>query len=405
MKAVATEHAEVWRDGERAGLLVRTDKGARFEYLPRFLESHAGGSGIAVHLPLSGAPVETVGINLPTFFAGLLPEGLRLQVLTRALKTSADDLFSMLIAAGADTAGDVVVVPAGVPPSEPSPVVDADKLGDASFPEILKRSLATMGVRPEPIVAGVQEKVSAATIAFPLRGARARRAWILKLEPERLPRLVANEAFFMRMAEDLGLETAHTRFAEDRDGNPGLLVERFDRVWSKADRRLRALHQEDACQLLDRYPADKYRLTTADLARALDVCAAPIVEKARLLRLVSFSYLIANGDLHGKNVSVVQGPGGLRLSPAYDLLSTLPYGDRTMALPLDGRDANVKRKQIVAFSERIGVRRAATSHMLDELVERSPPWIARLGEIGFDAKRTADLRRIIETRRRDLGSR
>jgi hypothetical protein len=48
-----------------------------------------------------------------------------------------------------------------------------------------------------------------------------------------------------------GLATAETRLVFDRDGRSGLLVTRFDR---RAGRRL---HQEDACQLLDRYPADK----------------------------------------------------------------------------------------------------------------------------------------------------
>ena len=404
MKAVAVDRADVWRDGELAGQLTRTRKGSRFEYNARFLAAHAGEPGLAVQLPLSTTALETAGVNLHTFFAGLLPEGVRLQALTRSLKTSADDLFSMLVAAGADTVGDVVVTPAGARPEPAPPSTDLATLAESSFPKLLERSLAQMGIDPQAVVPGVQEKVSAATIAFPLTSRRERRAWILKLEPAHLSHVVANESFFMQMARDLGLETANTQVVEDRDGKPGLLVERFDRAWLKADRRLHAVHQEDACQVLDRYPADKYRLTTADLARALDGCQAPIVEKARLLRLVAFSYLIGNGDLHGKNVAVLRGSDGLRLSPAYDLLSTLPYGDRRMALLLDGRDDNVKRKGLVAFGERIGVRRASTVHMLDELCDRSPPWIARVGEIELDVKTTADLRRTIEKRRRDLGS-
>lgn len=402
-KAVRIDEADVWRDGEHAGILVRTRTGSRFEYVPAFLERHRGGPGIAANLPLGEKPVETAGVNLHTYFAGLLPEGLRLQALTRSIKTSPDDLFSILIAAGGDTAGDVTVVPSGTTHADSSPPTDVQSLASTSFPELLARSLAAMGVTREPLLSGVQEKVSAATIAFPVRGPSAKRAWILKLEPERLPRVVDNEAFFMRMAADLRLEVAETRRVADRAGNPGLLVGRFDRLWSKESRRLRSLHQEDACQLLDRYPADKYRLTCSDLAMCLSVCAAPLVERSRLLRLVSFSYLIANGDLHGKNVSVVAGPGGLRLSPGYDLLSTLPYGDRRMAVPLDGRDDNLTRKTVVAFGERFGVRSAASTHMLDELCDRAGAWIPRLEEIGFDRRKTADLRRTIEKRRLDLG--
>ena len=159
----------------------------------------------------------------------------------------------------------------------------------------------------------------------------------------------------------------------------------------------------DACQLLDRYPADKYRLSTGDIAQALEVCAAPVVDRARLLRLIAFSYLIGNGDLHGRNVSVVASADGLRLSPAYDLLSTFPYGDRVMALHLDGRDDNVKRRDLVAFAERYGVRPAATAGVLDEICDGSPAWIARIDEIGLDPRKTADLRRVMNKRLEDIG--
>jgi len=395
----------VWRDGELAGSLLRTPRGSRFEYAREFLERHRESHGIAVHLPVIGAAIETTGVNLHTFFAGLLPEGIRLQALQRAVKTSPDDLFSMLIAAGADTVGDVSVVRAGSPSTTAAtPATDVARLEESSFPELLRASLAAMGVAPEPALPGIQEKVSAATIAFPLRGARARHAWILKLEPENLPRLVANEAFFMTMARALGVDVAPVRQVHDRDGSPGLLVERFDRVWSVADRRLHGVHQEDACQLLDRYPADKYRLSAGDLAQALDVCTAPVVDRARLVRLIAFSYLIGNGDLHARNVSVVRGADGLRLSPAYDLLSTLPYGDRKMALLVDGRDDNLKRQGLVAFGRRFGVRPAATTGILDELCDASPEWIDRVDEIGLDPKKSADLRRTMTKRRKDLGS-
>ena len=43
----------------------------------------------------------------------LLPEGRRLGALRRAVKTSADDELSLLLAVGADAIGDVQVVPSG----------------------------------------------------------------------------------------------------------------------------------------------------------------------------------------------------------------------------------------------------------------------------------------------------
>jgi serine/threonine-protein kinase HipA len=121
---------------------------------------------------------------------------------------------------------------------------------------------------------------------------------------------------------------------------------------------------------------------------------------------LAFSYLVANGDLHAKNVSLHTLPedGRIELTPAYDVLSSLPYGDRSMALSFDGRDDNLKRAGFVAFGERHGVRRAATEAILDELCDVAPAWIARLDEIALEPKQTADLRRVMTKRRADLAS-
>jgi HipA-like protein len=48
-------------------------------------------------------PLTTTGGAVPPFFAGLLPEGVRLGVVTSSTKTSADDHLTLLLAIGADT--------------------------------------------------------------------------------------------------------------------------------------------------------------------------------------------------------------------------------------------------------------------------------------------------------------
>ena len=59
-------------------------------------------------LPRSGEyPLITTGGAVPPFFAGLLPEGVRLGVVTSSTKTSADDHLTLLLAIGADTIGNV----------------------------------------------------------------------------------------------------------------------------------------------------------------------------------------------------------------------------------------------------------------------------------------------------------
>ena len=372
--------ADVYRGDELAGRIARTKHGSIFEYDPSFRGE------VAFCMPREQGRFETRGVNLHTFFAGLLPEGLRLSALVKRVKTSKDDLLSLLIAAGTDCVGDVSVVPVGTKPRDAAPALDLRALSEVSFAEVLEGSL---GSADEASLPGVQEKVSAAMISLPVR---SRRASILKLNPPRVPRLVENEHFFMSAARDCGLDVAETRLVHDRDGVSGLVVTRFDR------RDRERLHQEDACQLLDVYPADKYRLSVRDVMASLEVCSAPTIERLELLRLVAFSYLIGNGDLHGKNVSVRVVDGRVELTPGYDLLSTLPYGDAHMAMKLDGRDARLRRATFIAAGERFDLRRRAVEAALDELVDAIEPAYARLAEIGFDARKTRALEKALRER-------
>lgn len=85
----------------------------------------------------------------------------------------------------------------------------------------------------------------------------------------------------------------------------------------------------------------------------------------------------------------------VRLSPGYDLLSTLPYTflDRHMALKLQGKDDNLRRGDFVDFGKMYGISERATLTMLATLCDHAEPWIGRVGEIGFDHKTTEALQR------------
>jgi serine/threonine-protein kinase HipA len=387
------ERLEVFHNHERVGALTRTARGARFEYEQAFFEAHrTREGGLVSSLPFRNRVVEVSGVNLPTYFAGLLPEGLRLRSLVQRLKTSEDDLFSLLAATGSDAVGDVFAVVPGERPTldlEPEAHVALDQV---SFDDLFRRSL---DVGAEPTVPGVQEKLSPSVISFPF-ATRGRR-FLLKLDPPDKPGLVRNEHFFMSMAQACGLRVARTSLVTDATGAPGLLVERFDR--RRVGRRWVGVHQEDACQLLDRYPADKYRVSVNDLADAFErSAAAPIVEIARLLEVVAFSAIIGNGDLHAKNVSLGGSPQPTQLTPAYDLLSTRPYGDLKLALMMDGRNDRLTRRTFVEFARRYRVRPAAIESRLDALCSSARPFIGQLGVLGLEPRRQRQLEVMMRTR-------
>ena len=138
-RATEVEVLHVWQGETLVGRLHRTPKGCRFTYSSR--------GEIALTMPYREAPYITTGVNLPPFFAGLLPEGLRLQALRAHAGTSSDDLFSLLVAAGPDCIGDVF---ATIEPSRSDvdrPTVQLDSLDHANFDELVANFNADLGSR------------------------------------------------------------------------------------------------------------------------------------------------------------------------------------------------------------------------------------------------------------------
>ena len=390
---VRVDVADVYVAGRLAAQLRRNERTIEFRYTSEYLEGP--GPPVATTLPVSSEPVVTPARSVPPYFAGLLPEGRRLTALRSALKTSADDDFSMLLAVGSDPIGHAQVVVGGeaCPPfGDPGTGVP---LNDASFTELFA---AATGTNPDRGgIAGVQDKVSGRMISLPVRASNGS-AHILKFDPPEFPHLVRNEGFFLTMAAACGLTTTAWKIVVDRDGRDGLLVERFDRV--RAGDTVVALACEDGCQVSDRFPADKYSLDSEGLVTALSrPCVARSVAARTLAQQVAFAILTGNGDLHAKNLSILRRDHEWRVSPAYDVPSSAPYGDRTLAVAIDGRrEAQVSRSRFIRFAAAVGLPERAATLLLDDLLRRSLPFIDRLDELPFDQRRIHDLRRLLRSR-------
>ena len=86
------------------------------------------------------------------------------------------------------------------------------------------------------------------------------------------------------------------------------------------------LAAEDACQLSNRYPSDKYLLTAEQCSEALlTQVFSPRIAAPEVFRQFVYAWLTGNGDLHAKNLSIVENrKGQYELSPIYDIPSTAP---------------------------------------------------------------------------------
>lgn len=389
--------ADVYKSGTLAASLTRESGGVVFAYREDYLAS--GGPAVASTLPLTETPRTTPPGAVPPFFAGLLPEGRRLTNLRQSIKTSADDELSLLVAVGSDPIGDVQVVPEGDDPARIEPLVSVTK----DFTEIRFADLLSHAGIVDPVgIAGVQDKVSARMLSLPVR--RAHERFILKLNPPEFPHVVENEAYFLGLAKKAGLSVAHAVVILDADSRPGLLVRRFDRVLEGGSPTSLAL--EDSCQALDLWPADKYNVSMERSARVLiELCASRTVAARDLFRQIVFAWLTGNGDVHAKNISVVtEADGETRIAPAYDLPSTVPYGDNTLALPMRGKRSGVSLRLFYEFASVLGIRDKAAASVVDDLLSVTSGLDQELagGALPFDDNTMRRTRKQLANRRRLL---
>lgn len=76
----------------------------------------------------------------------------------------------------------------------------------------------------------------------------------------------------------------------------------------------------------------------------------------------------------------------------------LPRGDDRMALSMEGRDRNLRRRDFIAFGERLSVRKAATAALLDEVIDGVAGRIRDVARIGFDVRKTKHREKTIARR-------
>jgi serine/threonine-protein kinase HipA len=368
--------ADIYKQGVLAARLERHEGGTKFSYLPAYLQS--GRPAVASSLPLSPEPVISGAGAAPPYFTGLLPEGRRLNALRRSIKTSADDDLSLLIAAGGNPVGDVQIVGHGELLDPEEHAVEVDPRKPVDFDELLGDS----GLIDPVALAGVQDKLSAGMISMPV--ASAGRRFILKLNAPEFPHVVENEFIMFRYAARLRIPLSRVQLMRDVAGRPGLLVERFDRVplggGPDDGDRVARLAVEDGAQVLKLYPADKYNVGFGTVCHALaEHCAAPLPALRNLAIQAAFAWLSGNGDLHAKNVSMVQQPHGeWSIAPVYDIPSTVVYGDKTLALTLGGKRNGISRKHFIGWATGLGLTERTAAQAVELALKAAGPLLADL---------------------------
>lgn len=160
---------------------------------------------------------------------------------------------------------------------------------------------------------------------------------------------------------------------------PALIVERFDIREGLEDRRMLAL--EDLCSVLDLPAHAKYEGTLERVARAIrPLSTDPARDLLTIIRRALFAWLIADGDMHLKNIALlkVAEPGdsqfrSVRMAPLYDAVTTQVFPnlqhDR-MALKLNGKDDNLRRADFRALATNSGLKGSDADEAIDDTLRQ-----------------------------------
>jgi serine/threonine-protein kinase HipA len=118
------------------------------------------------------------------------------------------------------------------------------------------------------------------------------------------------------------------------------------------------------------------------------VSTAPGEDLANVVRRALFAWLIADGDMHLKNLALLkiaaQGDNNfqsVRMAPLYDAVTTRVFPnlkhDR-MALKLNGKDENLRRADFRTLATTIGLTAAEADGLMDTLLSSIRAAITRV---------------------------
>ncbi len=341
-------------------------------------------------LPLVRPEADYASASIKRFIEHLLPEGRALDVAVAYNGLTKTNVFGLIWALGAETAGALrftgdaaATSSAGDPVLREIPLKELDR-------RITEREHTPLSVWDGKVrmsVAGLQDKLLVYLDRPLLEGGRIflvdgpHLASTHILKPDtgnpKTAHLAVNEHFCISLARRMRLPAAEVGLL--RTPRPVLVVQRFDRDVEVAggSPRVNRQHIIDACQACDLPVAFKYErnlgsspavrhirdgMSFERLFGCADLCANKAAARLAMLRWALFQLLIGNSDAHGKNFSFFVHPGGLlEPTPWYDLVSVLQYDGLDTELAMAYGDvfnhADVSAFALADFAARCGIDR------------------------------------------------
>jgi serine/threonine-protein kinase HipA len=202
----------------------------------------------------------------------------------------------------------------------------------------------------------------------------------------------ANEHITMQMAKQLfGIRIAECAFMNFANGRPAYITKRFD-----YDKHGEKLNQEDFASVLK--AANKYSSKTY---QNVGEWLSPL-NRIDFLRILIFNFFTGNGDVHLKNISLLEtADGDMMLSPSYDLMNTkIHLSDNLMALNLFeefeqtnlplGEKYKYKKADFIEFGKRLKIKEKIITKIINSFTKKESEMLAMIDK-SFLSSNTKEL--------------
>lgn len=390
---------------------------AVFSYADEYLDSKYA-APISISMPLQREAFSVKQTR--NFFEGLLPEGFPRREIAGYIKTDEQDYLSILASLGNECLGAIKVVQEDV-------ISESARYESLSMEQvkILAEEGATKSTQllleTHLSLTGASGKVGLYYDEnnWYLPKGDAPSTHIVKQSHVRYSRIVLNEQLCLNTAREIGLQVPDSFIINIGNGDDSDILfatRRYDREFWDNERIISGLktpyrlHQEDFSQALNIPSYEKYeREDRGYLERMISLirhkCVDPIGDQEKFWKLVCFNFLIGNTDCHIKNYSLIYSSDlrGIRLAPAYDLISTRVYDiTKEMSFYIGGEldIERMNRHTFMIAAERIGLPLVRAMKIFDDTandfekaLERSAEKLKEEGFAGVDDIKNAVLHR------------
>ena len=216
---------------------------------------------------------------------------------------------------------------------------------------VVERSIAVPGVQAKLSMSVVKKKKGQSDTRLTVVGALGGN-YIFKPPSDRFPEMPENEHLTMLIAKAFGIQVVPASLVRLVSGELSYITKRMDRTENGTK-----IHMIDMFQITEAF--DKYRSSMEKVGKAIgNYSSNPLLDKTYFFDLAIFSFLTGNNDMHLKNFSMIEGPSGWILSPAYDLLNVaiiIPEDSEEIALTLEGKKKKLKKEHFQQLGNVLGL--------------------------------------------------